>query len=104
MIKNMTQSQQLTIKQALSRAKKAAKKGKIAIAVELYTAVLAIQPKHPVAKKALYTLQKGSPDNKTILRVLFLALISALVPHFQKSMFKISGKARSVKQWRSQYL
>lgn len=62
----MTQSQQLTIKQALSRAKKAAKKGKIAIAVELYTAVLAIQPKHPVAKKALYKLQKGSPDNKTL--------------------------------------
>ena len=62
----MPQSQQLTIEQALSRAKKAAKKGKIAVALELYNAVLQHQPDHPVAKKALRKLQKGSPDNQAL--------------------------------------
>ena len=38
--------QQLTIPQAISRAKKATKQGKIADAVELYNAVLQHQP-HP---------------------------------------------------------
>ena len=38
---NHQNSQQLTIQQAISRAKKATKQGKIADAVALYTAVLA---------------------------------------------------------------
>ena len=61
----MAQSQQLTIEQALSRAKKANKQGKTAVAVELYTAVLAHQPNHPFAKKALRKLQKGLPQNQS---------------------------------------
>ena len=44
-------SQKLTIQQAMSRANKAAQKGKIADAVELYTVVLQHQPNHPIAKK-----------------------------------------------------
>ena len=40
MTKSMPHSQQLTIEQALSRAKKAAKQGKAAVALELYNAVL----------------------------------------------------------------
>ena len=52
-LKNNQNSQELTIEQAISRAKKATKKGKIADAVELYTAVLAHQPNHPFAKKQL---------------------------------------------------
>ena len=47
----MPLSQQLTIQQAISRAKKAVKQGKIADAVELYNAVLQQQPDHPIAKK-----------------------------------------------------
>ena len=47
----MAQSQQLTIEQALSRAKKATKKGKTAVAVELYTAILQHQPNHPSGNK-----------------------------------------------------
>ena len=39
---NHQNSQQLTIQQALSRAKKATKQGKIADAGELYTVVLAL--------------------------------------------------------------
>ena len=39
-----------------------------------------------------------------ILRILFSALMGVLIPYFEKSIFKISGKARSIKQWRSQYL
>ena len=62
---NHQNSQQLTIQQALSRAKKAAKKGKIADAVELYNAVLAHQPNHPFAKKALRKLQKGLLQNQS---------------------------------------
>jgi hypothetical protein len=41
MIRNMPQSQQLTIQQAISRAKKATKQGNTAVAVNLYNAVLA---------------------------------------------------------------
>ena len=37
---NYQNSQQLTIQQAISRAKKAVKQGKIADAVEIYTAIL----------------------------------------------------------------
>ena len=62
---NYQNSQQLTIQQAISRAKKATKQGKIADAVELYNAVLAHQPNHPFAKKALRKLQKGLPQNQS---------------------------------------
>ena len=61
----MMNSQKLTIQQAISRAKKATKKGKISDAVELYTAVLVHQPNHPIAKKALRKLQKGLPQNQS---------------------------------------
>ena len=56
----MSHSQPLTIKQALSKAKKAAKRGQIESALELYNAVLAYQPNHPVAAKAVRNLQKTS--------------------------------------------
>ena len=62
---NYRNSQQLTIQQAISRAKKATKQGKIADAVELYNAVLQHQPNHPIAKKALRKLQKGLPQNQS---------------------------------------
>ena len=55
-----------TIKQAISRAKKVTKKGKIADAVELYTAVLQHQPNHPIAKKRLRQLQTELPQNKPL--------------------------------------
>ena len=60
----MAQSQQLTIQQALSRAKEATKQGNTAVAVELYTAILKHQPDHPFAKKALSELQKSLPQNQ----------------------------------------
>ena len=63
---NYQKPQQLTIQQAISRAKKATKKGKIADAVELYTAVLAHQPNHPIAKKALRKLQKSQSQNQPL--------------------------------------
>ena len=63
---NYQNSQQLTIQQALSRAKKATQKGKIADAVELYTAVLQHQPNHPIAKKRLRELQKKLPNNQAV--------------------------------------
>ena len=52
-MRNVPLSQQLTIQQGISRAKKAVKQGKIADAVELYTTVLQQQPNHPLAKKQL---------------------------------------------------
>jgi hypothetical protein len=63
---NYKNSQQLTIQQAISRAKKATKQGKTAVALELYTAVLQHQPDHPIAKKALRKLQKGLPQNQSV--------------------------------------
>ncbi len=54
----MSQSQLLSIDEALSRAKKAVKRGNSEIAAQLYQVVLQHQPNHPVAKKALRKLQK----------------------------------------------
>ena len=62
----MAQSQQLTIKQAILSAKKATKKGKIADAVQLYKAILAHQPNHPIAKKALRKLQAVLTQNQSV--------------------------------------
>ena len=50
-------SQPLTIKQAISQAKKALKQGNTGLAQELYTAVLQAEPHNPLAKKALRKLQ-----------------------------------------------
>ncbi|MDH5469060.1 MAG: tetratricopeptide repeat-containing glycosyltransferase family protein [Gammaproteobacteria bacterium] len=62
----MPQSQQLTIKQALSQAKKATRQGDTATALHIYNAVLQHQPDNPVAKKGLRNLQKGLPRNQYI--------------------------------------
>lgn len=51
-------SRPLTIEEALSRAKKAAKQGKNDVAAGLFAAVLQQNPNHPVAKKGLRKLQK----------------------------------------------
>ena len=58
-------SQQLTIQQAISRAKKAIKQGNTAVALELYNAVLQQQPNHPIAKKRLNKLQKELPSDRS---------------------------------------
>ena len=65
MTKNKPSSQQLTIQQALSRAKKAAKQGNTTVAVNLYNAILQQQPNHPIAKKKLRQLQKELPQNQS---------------------------------------
>ena len=57
-------SQQLTIEQALAKAKKAVRQGDIDLALQLYTAVLQQQPRNPVAKKKLRRLQKDFPSNR----------------------------------------
>ena len=62
----MPKSQQLTIEQAISRAKKATKQGDTAVALQLYNAVLQHQPNHPIAKKGLRKLQKGLPRNQSV--------------------------------------
>jgi tetratricopeptide (TPR) repeat protein len=56
----MPQPEQLTIEQAISRAKKAAKRGNREVATQFYQAVLQQQPNHPLAKKGLRKLQKES--------------------------------------------
>lgn len=62
----MSRPQQLTVDQALSRAKKAAKKGNAVIALQLYNAVLQHQPNHPVARKAARKLKKELPHNQSV--------------------------------------
>ena len=61
-------SVQLTVEQAISRAKKAIEKGNTAEALELYTAVLKHQPHHSFVKKELAKLQKGLSKNQSIKR------------------------------------
>ena len=62
----MSQPKQLTIQQALSRAKKAIKQGNSTVAVEIYTAILQQQPSHPIAKKGLRKLQKELPQHPSL--------------------------------------
>ena len=62
---NHQNSQQLTIQQAISRAKKAIKQGNTAVALELYNAVLQQQPNHPIAKKRLNKLQKELSNDRS---------------------------------------
>ena len=62
----MPPAQQLTVKQALSRAKKAAKQGKLAVAQQLYQAVLQHQPRHPIATQGLRLLQKELPRRQSL--------------------------------------
>ena len=50
---------QLTIQEALARAKKAAKRGNTSLAVQLFSAVLQQQPNHPVARKQLRKLSRS---------------------------------------------
>jgi len=61
----VSQPQELTIEQAISRAKKATKQGNIKVALQLYNTVLQSQPNHPVAKKRLRKLQKTLPPNQS---------------------------------------
>jgi len=62
----VSQPHQITIEQALSRAKKAIKNGNAAIALQLYNAVLQHQPNHPVAKKGVRKIQKNFPQNRLV--------------------------------------
>ena len=55
----MSPSQELTIEQAISRAKKAARQGDVAVAQQLYSAVLQHQPGHSIATQGLRELQQG---------------------------------------------
>ncbi|MCG6899786.1 MAG: tetratricopeptide repeat protein [Gammaproteobacteria bacterium] len=57
-MQNVTHPRELTIEQAISQAKKASKRGNIALAVELYNTVLQHQPNHPIAKKGVRKLRK----------------------------------------------
>jgi len=58
---NHQNSQQTTIQQAISRAKKATKQGNTAVAVNLYQAILKHQPNNLFVKKQLRKLQKELP-------------------------------------------
>lgn len=62
----MALSNQLIVKQTLSRANKAAKKGDFALSIQLYNEVLDHQPKHPIAKKALQKLEKQLSHSQPI--------------------------------------
>ena len=57
----MSTSQQLTIEQVISRAKKAAKQGRVAVARQLYNAVLQHQPNHLLATQGLRLLKESPP-------------------------------------------
>jgi tetratricopeptide (TPR) repeat protein len=56
--------QQLTIDEALLKAKKAVRKRQLALAASLYRAILQQQPNHPIAKKALRKIERQSQRNK----------------------------------------
>ncbi len=60
----MKQTDTLTVKQAISRAKKSAKEGDIAQALRLYEIALEMQPNNQVAKKAHQKLQKSLHNKK----------------------------------------
>ena len=55
----MSLPKQLTIKQALSRAKKAVKRGDVSLAQQLYSLILKHDPQHPIAIRSLRKLKKN---------------------------------------------
>ena len=64
----MSPSQQLTIEQAISQAKKATEQGNIAVARQLYSAVLQHQPNQPIAIQGLCELQQELlPHHQSVL-------------------------------------
>ena len=65
-MQNMAYPQELIIEQAISRAKKAPKRGNAALALQRYQTVLQHQPNHPIAKKGLRKLQKDLPRNQSM--------------------------------------
>ena len=62
----MYPSPQLTIEQAISQAEKAARQGKVAVARQLYNAILQHQPNHPIAIQALRELQQELPPHQSV--------------------------------------
>ena len=62
----MSPSPQLTIEQAISQAEKAARQGNIAIARQLYSAILQHQSNHPIAIRALRELQQELPPHQSV--------------------------------------
>ena len=50
----MSPSRQLAIEQAISQAKKAARQGNVAVAQQLYNAVLQHQPNYLIATQGLH--------------------------------------------------
>jgi len=62
----MSPSQQLTIEQAISQAEKAAVQGNIALARQLYSAVLQHQPNQPIATQGLRELQQEFPHHQSV--------------------------------------
>ena len=62
----MSPSQQLTTEQAISQAEKAARQGNIALARQLYRAVLQHRPNQPVAIRGLRELQQGVPHHQSV--------------------------------------
>lgn len=60
----MSQSNTVTIKQTLARARQAAKSGELTVAVQIYQSILRQQPHNTIAKKALRKLQKNVTLNQ----------------------------------------
>ena len=75
----MSAAEQLTINEALAKAKKAVKQGQPAVAAKLFGAILKQQPNHPVAKKGLRKIERqlkhrrsAEPDQQAINAVVGL--------------------------------
>ena len=62
----MSSSQQLTIEQAISQAEKAARQGNVAVARQLYNAILRHQSNHPIAIQGLRKLQQELPYHQLL--------------------------------------
>ena len=60
----MAATRRLSIQQALSQAEKAAKKGDVDFAIQLYAAILQKHPDHVLAKERLRQLEKGPQPNQ----------------------------------------
>ena len=62
----MPPSQQLTIEQVLLRAKEAIRQGNVAVARQLYSAILQQQPNHPIARQGLRKLQQELSHHQSV--------------------------------------
>ena len=90
-------AEQLTVQDALARAKKALKRGNKALAIQWFTAVLQAEPNHPVARKQIRKLSRAQVTPAPAKPEPAPAEVDSLIREFQAGRLdKVERGARAL--------